>query len=26
MVIVRGEIQLKDGELCGDRIGRDIYE
>jgi dihydroorotase len=24
MVIIRGEIQLKDGELCGDRIGRDI--
>jgi len=26
MVIIRGEIQLKDGELCGDRIGRDINE
>jgi len=24
MVIIRGEIQLKDGELCGDAIGRDI--
>ncbi|MCL2608136.1 MAG: dihydroorotase [Methanomassiliicoccaceae archaeon] len=25
-VIVRGEIQLKDGELCGDMIGADMYE
>jgi len=25
MVIVRGEIQIKDGEFCGDRIGRDAY-
>lgn len=26
MVFVRGELQLKDGEPCGDRIGKDIYE
>jgi len=25
-VIVRGEIQLKDGELCGEMIGADMYE
>lgn len=23
-VIIRGQVQLKDGELCGERIGRDI--
>jgi len=26
MVFVRGEIQIKDGELCGEPIGADIYE
>jgi dihydroorotase len=26
MVIIRGETQLKDGELCGDTIGADINE
>ena len=26
MVMVRGEIQLKNGELCGEMIGRDINE
>ena len=26
MVMVRGEIQLKNGELCGEMIGDDLYE
>jgi dihydroorotase len=26
IVIIRGNIQLKDGELCGDMTGRDINE
>ncbi|MDR2866773.1 MAG: dihydroorotase [Methanomassiliicoccaceae archaeon] len=26
MVIVNGNIQLKDGELCGDMTGRDMFE
>ena len=24
-VMVRGEIQIKDGEFCGDKIGKDVY-
>jgi dihydroorotase len=26
MVIVKGEIQIRDGELCGEMSGRDIFE
>jgi dihydroorotase len=26
MAFVGGELQLKDGELCGDAIGKDVYE